>query len=158
MISHWLNMLYYKRAVGRFERPVCSDSFLRMWYSSWKVRKKLREKFDFSLTSQNLIECLLCLLSLYPTLSAKRYWRYCPDSEIFCFWPHIFTTNAFQFRIKYPFKSNIPIREVTLTTGGGDYKIRGGTFYGGDHKILGTFYGGDHKINFRDGIKIGFSC
>ena len=69
----------------------------------------------------------------------------------------IFSSSAGSSIVEY---NESALREVTLTTGGGDYKIREGItklwdHLWGDHKILSTFYGGDHKINFRDGIKIG---
>ncbi len=69
--------------------------------------------------------------------------------------------SIFQIHISASVPFEDSVREVTLTMGGGDCKIRGGdhkilgAFYGGDHKIVGTFYGGDHKINFEDGTKIG---
>ncbi len=96
--------------------------------------------------------CLPAML-LIITCTQNRNFPYFNNEYIEKSVSSVFNSHCFAISWSNLSNSNF-LREMTLTMGGGDYKIRGGDhkilgpFYGGDHKILGTFYGGDYKINF----------
>ncbi len=85
-----------------------------------KIEEKWRGNFDFSVTSQNLMESLLWILSaIYAPCSVQTN---CSDvariprkssKSIFSVFDHtFFSANKFRFLIEYPFKSNKPITVI----------------------------------------------
>ncbi len=87
----------------------------------WILFMKWKGKFDFSVTSQNLMECLLWLLSaIYAPHSVQMTsskvsqipTKSTQNPDFYVFDPIFVIANGFRFLIEYLFKSNIPIMVI----------------------------------------------